>query len=259
MNKQKQNKKAVASQNGNSGRGTPIKVPQPIYQLPPEGVHIARCVGVVDIGTQRSTFGDGKKAPKVILIFELPNELAVFVEERGEEPFHQSIIYTNSLGERSNLYRDIVAWQGKGAVDKLRDDLGLLVGEPCMLNLIHETTKKGTTRSKVIGVTPLPKGMKVPAQISPSLTYSITDGVAGGRYDKLPGWIQKMILASEEIDGEHPSENEIAERNVRQATANAQEPRPHRPVGMSEPTSTDTINRELVAANGDDDGEPCPF
>jgi hypothetical protein len=213
-------------------------------------VHIARCVGVADIGTQRSSFGDGKKQPKVILIFELPEELAVFVEERGEEPFHQSIIYTNSLGERSNLYRDIVAWQGKGAIDRIRDDLGLLVGEPCMLNLIHETTKKGTTRSKVIGIAPLSKGTKAPAQISPSLQYSITDGVAGGVYDKLPGWIQKLILASEEIDGERPSKNEIIERNVREATANAQEPRPHRPVGINEATSTafdeDEMNRELA-------------
>jgi hypothetical protein len=241
MTRKPQHKKAVAGQNGNSGRGTPIKVPQPIYQLPPEGVHIARCVGVADIGTQRSSFGDGKKQPKVILIFELPNELAVFVEERGEEPFHQSIIYTNSLGERSNLYRDIVAWQGKGAIERMRDDLGLLVGEPCMLNLIHETTKKGTTRSKVIGIAPLSKGMKAPAQISLSLQYSITDGVAGGLYDKLPVWIQKLIMASEEIDGEHPSEKEIIERNVRQASANALASK-----------SVDEINADLAAEfNGD--------
>jgi hypothetical protein len=107
---EEQTKMAVAGQNGNKGRGTPIKVPEPRYQLPREDIHVSRCVGVIDIGTHRSPFGDGKKIPKVILIFELPEEKAVFVEERGEEPFHLSKIYTNSLGEKSNLYKDVVAW-----------------------------------------------------------------------------------------------------------------------------------------------------
>ena len=59
-------------------------------------------------------------------------------------------------------------------------------------------------------------------------------------------------MASEEIDGEHPSEKEIIERNVRQATANAtaatEQPRPHRPVTISEASS-----EPAVAAAGDDE------
>jgi hypothetical protein len=247
MNEQNQNEKAIVGQNGN-GRGTPIKVPKTKHQLPPIGVHPARCVGVVDVGTQTSKYYEGRR-PKVVITFELPNELAVFVEERGEEPFHQSSIYTNSLGDRSNLYRDIVAWQGKGAVDKLRDDLGILVGAACLLNITHEDTPNGT-RSKIVGITPVPKGTVVPAQISPSLTYSISDGVAGGRYDELPSWIQKMILESEEIDGEHPSEGQIVERNVRQATANAQaEPASPDPV-------EDALNAELAGVTGDSEEPP---
>jgi hypothetical protein len=50
-------------------------------------------------------------------------------------------------------------------------------------------------------------------------------------------------MASEEIDGEHPSEKEIIERNVRQASANALASK-----------SVDEINEDLAAAefNGDE-------
>jgi hypothetical protein len=227
MNKKPMNKKqdkseaAVASLNGNTGRGTPIKVPQPKYQLPPADLHESRCVGVIDIGTHDSGFPDGKKLPKVILIFELPNERRVFVEERGEEPFHQSKIYTNSLGEKSSLYKDLKGWKGEAFIRLAREDLGILAGEPRMLNITHEE-KNGKTRAIIIGISPVPRGTTVPTQISPSVTYSISEGVAGGTYDRLPSWIQKFILDSEEIDGPKPSKAEIAERNVREATANAQ-------------------------------------
>jgi hypothetical protein len=245
MNKKKT---AVASHNGDNGRGTPIKVPEKTYQLTPEGFHPARCTLVADVGTHRYNH-DGKKQPKLVITFELPTLLTVFDEERGPEPPHQSIICTNSLGERSKLYKTIVSWLGKGAIDRLRDDLGLLVGEPCMLNLIRETSPAGTTRCKIIDVTRVPKGTEVPAQISPSLRYSIADGVAGGTYDKLPAWIQKMILDSEEIDGPHPSKTEIAERNVRQATANATEPisRSVRGRDLDDPSGIDQTNAELQA------------
>jgi hypothetical protein len=233
-----QKSKAVASQNGDyDAEGTPIVVPETTYQLPPEGMHEARLVWVIDCGTHRSNFNDGKKQRKVIFTWELPNEKAVFVEERGKEPFLVSNIYTMSLGERSNLYRDIAAWQGKRAIETVRHNLALLLGEACLLNVLHKATKKNQLRASVISVAPLPRATRVPVQITPSLKYSITDGVAGGVYDKLPAWIQKMILKSEEIDGEHPSENEMIARNVREATANATESRPHRPVSLNEPTS----------------------
>jgi hypothetical protein len=251
MNKQQQHKTAVTGQkNGDEGEGTPIEVPETTYQLAPEGMHEARCVWVTDIGTHHSNVPDGKKQRKVILFWELPLQKTVFVDERGEEPFLVHKIYTMSLGERSNLYRDITAWQGKHAIERVRHNLALLLGEPCLVNVIHEMTKKNQLRAKVISVAPLSKATRVPAQITPSLKYSIKDGV-GGAFDDLPEWVQKMICASEEIGGARPSVEEITERNVREATANAQEPRPHPPVGINESSADideDQLNAELALA-----------
>jgi hypothetical protein len=83
------------------------------------------------------------------------------------------------------------------------------------------------------------------------LKYSIKDSV-GGAFDDLPEWVQKMICASEEIGGARPSVEEITERNVEKATANAQEPRPHPPVGINESSADDIdedqLNAELTLA-----------
>jgi hypothetical protein len=89
----------------------------------------------------------------------------------------------------------------------------------------------------------------------------------------LPEWIQKFVAASEEIGGARPSVEEITERNVRQATANAtgdggdddndetEQPssrvrgpsrkvRPHQPVGINESSADleDELNADLAAA-----------
>jgi hypothetical protein len=259
MTKKPEHKKAVAGQNGNSGRGTPIEVPETTYQLPPEDLHVARLIRVIDLGTHHSNFADGKKQRRVMLTWELPNERTTFTEEKGEELFTQSKFYTLSLGQRSNLFKDLSSWVGKGAIETVRHNLALLLGKVCMLNIVHKEKKNGQKRAEVIAVTPLLRGTRVPEQINPSLSYSILDGM-GGAYDDLPQGIQKLIATSEEIGGARPSLAEITERNVLQATANAQEP--HRPVKISEPTSTDpdedALNAELagVTANG---GEEVPF
>jgi hypothetical protein len=220
MNKQQQQEKAVTTRNGDEGEGTPIEVPETTHQLAPQGMHPARLVWVADIGTHHNPFGDGKKQRKVILFWELPNEKAVFDMDRGPEPFLVHKIYTMLLSDRTNLYRDLTAWLGKHVIERVRHNLALLIGEGCLLNVIHETNKKGQLHANVISLAPLPKATRVPAQITPSLRYSIKHGV-GGAFADLPEWVQKMICASEEIGGARPSVAEVTERNVRRATANA--------------------------------------
>jgi hypothetical protein len=244
----KPDKKAVTGQNGDEGEGTPIEVPEITYQLPPDGMQAGRCVWAIDIGTHLSNFSNGGKQRKVVLGFELPLQKTIFDPERGEEPFLLSNIYTMSVDERSNLYRDLAAWQGKGAIQFLRKNLAALLGKPCLLNVQYKTTKKNQLRASIIGINPLPKGTRIPAQITPSLKYSISDAF-GGCYNNLPGWVQKFIDDSEELADANSNSSVEAktERNVRKAAANAK-PRPHRPVEINEPTSdelAEQLNAEL--------------
>jgi hypothetical protein len=224
------------------------------YQLPPAGIHVARCIWIIDLGTQKTEFnGKSKNLKKVRIYWELSEEKSVFDEERGEEPFFVSKEYTATIGERSNLRHDVESWQGKGLTGSEAEsfELATLLGKPCMLNLIHEVSKKGRKYSKIIGVTPLPKGLHAPAAISPTLHYVIEDGF-NDVFEKLPEYVQLKIQAALEMTGEPDEPDEaIAERNVRQATANALA-QPHPPVGINEPTSDnfdeDEMNAELMAA-----------
>jgi hypothetical protein len=193
------------------------------YQLPPEGIHVARCVRVVDLGTQRSEFnGNSKRLRKVRTSWELPEEKTVFDQERGEEPFLVSKEYTKSLGTKSNLRRDIESWRGRGFTGSEAEafDLTTLLGTACMINLIHEVSKQNRRKyAKIISITPLPRGMQAPPQFLPSVQYSIEEGT-GGAFDELSEYVQQKICASDEL-GKRSTKKEITECNVRQATANA--------------------------------------
>ena len=71
------------------------------FKIPPAGTHMARCIGMIEIGTVTTTFMDDEKIlQKVSITWELPEELAVFNEEKGEQPFVVSKEYTLSMHEK---------------------------------------------------------------------------------------------------------------------------------------------------------------
>src|SRR5260370_21272620 len=121
-------------------------------QLAPIGLHLARFVWAIDIGTQESKFG---KARKMILSLELPECKTVFKEENGLEPFVLSKTYNQSLDKKSNLVRDLTPWIGPGFAKKADCALGpLVLGKVCSVNVIHEQKDTGETYPNIIGFLP---------------------------------------------------------------------------------------------------------
>ena len=231
-----------------------------VRRLAPEGIHAARCIRVIDLGTQRGEWKGKKKiSQRVILVWELPQCQTVFNEEHGEEPFVVSRWYNNSLHEKSDLFRDLVSWIGRGFTREAEFELGTLLGKPCLLNIVHEESVKypGEKTDRVIGVNPIPKGMAVPEQILPSLHYKIEDGF-NDVFESLPEGLQETIMRAEEL--KVTPDEKITERNVRQATTNAQQPSPHPPVGINESSSDDDngqledeVNTQAQLATGAND------
>jgi len=221
-------------------------------QLAPEGMHPAHLIRVIDIGTQNGKYGKNRQ---IILSFELSGCLTVFKDENGPEPFVLSNTYNQRLGKGASLVRDLTPWIGSGFTKKASVDIGSLLGKACLANVVHETKDDGETCAKIISLAHVPRGMAVPGQVLPSLEYSIEDGF-NEVFEQLPKWIRDKIEASDEIGGKRPSAAEIPERNVRQATANAQEPKPHPPVGINEPSSDDLDSRlEAEVAEANDEPE----
>lgn len=163
----------------------------------PEGNHVAICYGVVDLGTQQSTFaGETKSAPKVRLMFELCDEKM----ENGK-PFSLSTTYTASLGDRSNLRKMLETWRGrKFTPDELGGfQLANVVGKPCQVTVVHKPSADGSKiYANIASVTGLPKGMKAPSQINPSVIFDLEDFNIEV-YQSLPQYLKDTIAKAPEF------------------------------------------------------------
>ena len=112
----------------------------------PAGTHVARCYGIIDLGTQYSEkFGNSSR--KVQVQWELPNELM----DDGR-PLAISKRYTLSVNEKANLRKDLESWLGRGITAQEEKEgfaLGVLLGKPCLLSIIHAESN-GKTYANVL-------------------------------------------------------------------------------------------------------------
>lgn len=165
------------------------------FEQPPVGTHVAVCVKMIDIGTQRGEY-QGKATIKrqCIIGWELPNELMTEGERAGT-PFTASKFYTASLGEKANLRKDLRNWRGRDFTEAelAGFEARNILGKACMLALTAD--EKGKVR--VTAVMALPKGTKVPAQVNPTVYFSL-DEFDQATFDSLSDGYKRLITASPE-------------------------------------------------------------
>lgn len=177
------------------------KQPEQKFDLVPAGNHLAICYQMIEIGTEERDYqGDKKSAYTVRVVWELPNEKKVFNEEKGEQPFSIGKDYTLSMHEKANLRHDLQSWRGKSFTDQEASgfDITKLISKPCMLNVIHVQSNKGNVYAKIAGVTPVPKGMTVPAQTNESFVHSY-DQWDDKKFSTLPEWLRLRIEKTPEF------------------------------------------------------------
>lgn len=164
------------------------------FKVVPAGTHVAICVMIVDLGIQ----GGGKFKPsqKVYIRWEFPNEVIRWKDAEGFEHEGPMIIgkeYTNSLSLKANLRADLEAWRGKTFTEQeLKGfDLTAILGKPCMLGITHNKTPE-KTYANISAVMGLTRGMPIPKQHNPSVTYT-PDEHDQKAFESLPEWLQKKI------------------------------------------------------------------
>lgn len=167
------------------------------FEQPPVGTHVARCVKMIDIGTQRGEYqGKATMKRQVIIGFELPNELMTEGDYAGK-PFTVSRFYTASLSEKANLRKDLANWRGRDFTEEeLRGfEAKNILGKPCMLSLTPN--EKGKVR--ITGVMALPKGTQVPEQVNASVYLSLEPEEFDPEvFDALSEGYKKLIKVSPE-------------------------------------------------------------
>lgn len=167
------------------------------FEQPPTGSHAARCIAIIDLGTQRTTYeGEAQIKRQVIVRWELPTELISTGDFAGK-PFTVSKFYTASLHEKAGLRKDLASWRGRDfTADELKGfDLKSVVGKACMLAV--GMSEKG--KAKVTSVMGLPKGMQVPNQITPSFNFSLdANEFKDETFEALSKGFKEMVIASPE-------------------------------------------------------------
>jgi len=160
----------------------------------PTGTHIARCIRITDLGTQHGEYkGQPTRRNQILVTWELPDEM---IEVEGKQiPITTSRFYTNSLGEKANLRRDLESWRGRTFTEEELDrfDLENILTKPCLLTIVAAENGK----TKVASVSGLPKNTTCPDQINPSFTFWL-DEFDEETFDSIPDGIKAIIKKSEE-------------------------------------------------------------
>lgn len=145
----------------------------------PAGNHIARCIAVIDLGTQIKSF-KGKNTPqrRARITWELPEEQKVFKTENGMQPYLLSHEYTLSLSDKAILRKDLASWRGRDFTQQELEgfDLKNILDKCCMLNVIHKQ-KEGSSDvyANVSSVAAMPKGIEIKARINPLVFFSLEE------------------------------------------------------------------------------------
>lgn len=171
------------------------------YEIVPAGNHVARVYRFLHIGTAPEEYmGESKEMNKIMLGFELLNEKKVFKEEKGPEPLAISREFTLSMGKKSNLRKFIEDMLGIAFMDTeaYSFDVESLIGEACLLNVVHVTSKNGNEYALAKSASPLPKGMEVPKAYNPVQKLSY-DNFNEELFNSLPKFIKEKIMKTKEF------------------------------------------------------------
>lgn len=172
------------------------------FEQPSLGSHLARCIKVIDIGTQRGEYGGKVKITRQNIVgWELPSELMEEGEMAGR-PFVVSKFYNATLHKESTLRKDLENWRSKPFTQAELDGFESknIIGKTCMVTIgLNQNGKM-----KVTAVTSVPKGMTVPPQVNQSLYFSLEpDEFDESIFNGLSDGIKKMIQMSPEFKQLH--------------------------------------------------------
>jgi hypothetical protein len=169
--------------------------------LPPAGNHVARLCQFVDLGTTNDPKYGGD-THKVRITWELSEEFRDF--GKGEqEPFLISRIVTFSSAPKANLRKVLEGMKGSGfsvkELEALDQTIKALVGQPCMLNVVH-VQSGDTTFANVEGVAPIPAKLvkNVPALHNEAIFFDTDMGPESRAFLLLPDFLKNQISKCQE-------------------------------------------------------------
>jgi hypothetical protein len=147
----------------------------------PEGLHLARCYRIVDLGTQESTYlGQVRTQKKLMIQFEVhgDDDKGFALITRAGEPMSISKNYTRSIGENATLRQDLTSWRNKAFTPEELEKFELenLLGVWGMISVIKTISENGKAYTNINTITPVPAAMKkngMPQHFNEAKIFSI--------------------------------------------------------------------------------------
>lgn len=194
---------------------TSIKAPASAggdFEIAPEGVFLARCYKMVDVGTQTETGQFGTKENRKVYIYwellETADGEKIRMED-GTTPFSIFNSYKLSMHQKANLRKHLDSWRGKKFTEEeaAEFDITKLLDKYCLLQITHTTSKDGQkTYANVDGIMTTKKKVEGINEIS---SFSI-ENPDMDVFNDLPDWLQSKIEDAPEWnetdDEDQPSE-----------------------------------------------------
>lgn len=130
------------------------KTPDSTFTPAPEGLHLAVCVDVQDLGLVITQWGEKNKVRVTWQIEGINGETG--------RPYEASRSYNNSLHEKAALRKDLESWRGRKftKVELAGFDLEQLLGVNCQLQIMHQQGDDDVLYANVETVLPAPKGQR---------------------------------------------------------------------------------------------------
>jgi hypothetical protein len=197
----------------------------------PAGSYLARCVRLIDLGTQTTDYqGETKTARKLLLAFEVLDDEA---RRDDGQPFVLSKRYTASLHEKAGLRTHRAGWRGRDFTpDELKGfDLAAVLGKDCFISVV-DATKGDRTYSNLASIMKPPKGMKPPEGTcnEPLLHWDMT-APDWAVFAQLHPKLQQQIEASAEFKALKPPKAVSLPARPAQPAPATQSPAPAAAVG----------------------------
>ena len=167
------------------------------FEPAPEGVFPARCIWVIDLGTQVSDgmFGHSEKH-QMYLNWELVDETT-----SSGLPLTIGAFFTVSLNPKGNLRPTLERWRGRAFTpEELKGfDVAKLINAPCQISIKHQPKADGSgIRAQVSGVMAPVKGMVVGAAREKTILFDLDDPTAKTKLAELPDWLKSKVTSTAE-------------------------------------------------------------
>lgn len=136
-----------------------VAPPPPPRELHEAGTFYAQCVDVINLGTEPQVFQGEDKGlvPKGAFVFRTGE-----LDSEGR-PLDISYEFSVMTGTKANLRKMCESWRGAPYdVDYPNIELHKMFGVSAMLTIVHQTSGKGNTYAKIVGIAKVPKGTQVP-------------------------------------------------------------------------------------------------